>query len=159
MHSHSTTLYVVLDIGKNVHWLGAYAGFELQAVVEPLELRSDRAGFERVTAIIDGLLRCGLYQRVILGHEPTGVYHENWARAFMERYAAHLHGQATPTMDYRFVNPLLSKRERRDLERALKRAMNKDSDRLLVLSMDPRTEIRGLGRAELPPDPPWFYVG
>ena len=54
---------------------------------------------------------------------------------------------------------LLSKRERRDLENALKRAMDKDSDRLLVLGMDPRSDIHGLGRAELPPDPPWFYVG
>lgn len=32
MRSYDTTLYVVLDIGKNVHWLGAYAGFELQPV-------------------------------------------------------------------------------------------------------------------------------
>jgi CRISPR-associated protein Cas2 len=54
---------------------------------------------------------------------------------------------------------LLSKRERRDLENALKRAMDKDSDRLLVLGMDPRSEIHGLGRAECLPDPPWFYVG
>jgi transposase len=112
MQPYSTTLYVPLDIGKNVHWLGAYAGFELQPAMEPLEVRSDRPGFERVTAVIDGLLGCGLYDRVVLGHEPTGVYHENWARAFMERYAPYLAGQATPIMDYRFVNPLLSKRER-----------------------------------------------
>jgi transposase len=121
MYTHCTTLYVVLDIGKNVHWLGAYAGFELQPVVEPLELRSDRSGFERVTAILDGLLACGLYDRVVLGHEPTGVYHENWARAFMERYASHLHGQASPAMDYRFVNPLLSKREREAQAKGRKR--------------------------------------
>lgn len=112
MPTHYTTLFVTLDIGKNVHWLGAYAGFELQSVVQPLEVRSDRFGFERVTAIIDGLLGCGRYDRVVLGHEPTGVYHENWARAFQDRYDAHLQGQAAPTMDYCFVNPLLSKRER-----------------------------------------------
>ena len=58
MQPHFTTLYVVLDIGKNVDWLGAYAGFELQPVIQPLEVRSDRPGFERVTAIIDGLLSC-----------------------------------------------------------------------------------------------------
>jgi transposase len=121
MHTHSTTLYVVLDIGKNVHWLGAYAGFELQPVMESLELRSDRSGFERVTAIIDGLLACGLYDRVILGHEPTGVYHENWARALMARYAPHRQGQATPPLDYRFVNPLLSKRQREALNKGRKR--------------------------------------
>ncbi len=121
MYSHCTTLYVVLDIGKNVHWLGAYAGFELQPVMEPLELHSNRPGFERVTAVIDGLLACGLYDRVVLGHEPTGVYHENWARAFMERYASHLQGQTTPAMDYRFVNPLLSKREREAQAKGRKR--------------------------------------
>jgi transposase len=121
MYSHSTTLYVVLDIGKNVHWLGAYAGFELHPVMQPLEVRSDRPGFERVTAVIDGLLACGLYDRVVLGHEPTGVYHEAWARVLMDRYAPYLHGQATPPMDYRFVNPLLSKREREGQAKGRKR--------------------------------------
>jgi transposase len=121
MQPHSTTLYVPLDIGKNVHWLGVYAGFELQPVVQPLEVRSDRTGFERVTAVIDGLMRCGLYDRVMLGHEPTGVYHEGWARAFMEHYADHLHGQASPPMAYRFVNPLLSKREREGQAKGRKR--------------------------------------
>jgi transposase len=121
MRSYDTTLYVVLDIGKNVHWLGAYAGFELHPVIDPIELRSDRSGFEQVTAVIDGLLTCGLYDRVVLGHEPTGVYHENWARAFMARYTPHRQGQATPPLDYRFVNPLLSKRQREALNKGRKR--------------------------------------
>jgi transposase len=112
MSSHDTTLFVTLDIGKNVHWLGAYAGFELQPVIDPLEVRSDRSGFEQVTAVIDGLLACGLYDRVVLGHEPTGIYHEAWARALMARYAPDRDGRATPRLDYRFVNPLLSKRQR-----------------------------------------------
>jgi transposase len=121
MSSHCTTLYVVLDIGKNVHWLGVYAGFELEPIVEPQELLSNRSGLERVMAILDGLLTCGQYERVMLGHEPTGVYHENWARALMERYAPHLQGQATPAMAYRFVNPLLSKREREAQAKGRKR--------------------------------------
>jgi transposase len=121
MYPDSTILYVVLDIGKNVHWLAAYAGFELQPVVEPFEVRSDRPGFERVTAVIDGLLGCGLYDRVVLGHEPTGIYHEAWARALMERYAPHRHGGATPPLDYRFLNPLLTKRQREQLAQGRKR--------------------------------------
>lgn len=121
MQPHSTTLYVALDIGKNVDWLGAYAGFELQPVMQPLEVRSDRPGFERVTAVIDGLLSCGLYDHIVLGHEPTGVYHEAWARALMDHYAPHLHGQASPPMDYHFVNPLLSKREREGQAKGRKR--------------------------------------
>jgi hypothetical protein len=67
MQPHSTTLYVALDIGKNVDWLGAYAGYELKPVMQPLEVRSDRPGLERVTAIIDGLLSCGLYERSFPG--------------------------------------------------------------------------------------------
>jgi len=121
MSPDSTTLYVVLDIGKNVHWLGAYAGFDLHPVIAPLEVRSDRTGFERVTALLDSLLACGAYSRVVLGHEPTGVYHEAWARALMERYAAHLQGSATPPLDYRFLNPLLTKRKREELARGRKR--------------------------------------
>ena len=121
MRSYDTTLFVVLDIGKNVHWLGAYAGFELQPVMDPLELRSDRHGFDQVTAVIDGLLACGRYERAVLGHEPTGVYHENWARALMAHYAPHRQGQATPPLDYRFVNPLLSKRQRESLNKGRKR--------------------------------------
>ena len=112
MSTHYNTLFVTLDIGKNVHWLGAFAGFELTAVMEPLEVRSDRRGFEQVTGVIDGLLSSGRYDRVVLGHEPTGIYHEAWARALAERYAAHRQGQARPLLEYRFVNPLLSKRKR-----------------------------------------------
>ena len=87
MHSHYNTLFVGLDIGKNVHWLAAYEGYQLKPVVEPLKVRSHRAGFEQVTTIIDGLLNCGRYQQIVLGHEPTGVYHEAWARALAQRYA------------------------------------------------------------------------
>jgi len=121
MSPDSTTLYVVLDIGKNVHWLGAYAGFDLHPVIAPLEIRSDRPGFERVTTLIDGLLAGGAYSRVVLGHEPTGVYHEAWARALMERYAPHRQGSATPRLDYRFLNPLLTKRQREQLAKGRQR--------------------------------------
>jgi hypothetical protein len=110
-----------LDIGKNVHAAGAYAGFELRPVIDPFAVRSDRAGFERVTGVIDGLLACGAYGRVVLGHEPTGIYHEAWARALLERYADHREGRATPPLDYRFLNPLLSKRKREELNNGRKR--------------------------------------
>jgi transposase len=109
MYSHSTTLFVPLEIGKNVHWLAAYAGFELATVVEPFAVRSDRHGFEQVTAVIDRLLASGQYERIILGHEPTGIYHEAWARALYARYVAD-----QPRLEYHFVNPLLSKRKRQD---------------------------------------------
>ena len=111
----SQTLFVVLDIGKNVHWLGGYRGFGLQPVVEPLAVRSDRSGFAQVTTVVDALLVSGDYDQVILGHEPSGVYHEAWARALYERYVSARPAEAQPPVIYRYLNPLLSKRAREQL--------------------------------------------
>jgi transposase len=55
------------------------------------------------------------YELIVLGHEPTGVYHENWARALLNRYARHMITAAQPRLDYRFLNPLLVKRQRETL--------------------------------------------
>jgi len=121
MHTHYTTLFVTLDIGKNVNWCGAYEGFNLTPVVQPFEVRTDRPGFDQVTTVIDGLLSCGRYQQVVLGHEPTGIYHEAWARALAERYDPHRAGQAEPPLTYQFLNPLLSSRKREELNRGRKR--------------------------------------
>ncbi len=56
-----TTLFVSLDIGKNVHWLGAWSGFGLTPVLEPVKVKSDRAGFVQATGLIDHLLDSGQY--------------------------------------------------------------------------------------------------
>lgn len=121
MQPYYTTLFVSLDIGKNVHWCAGYAGYDLKPVVEPFKVRSDRAGFERITNIIDGLLSSGQYDRLVLGHEPTGIYHQAWSRALYDRYEAHRTGQAQPQLDYYFLNPLLTKRQREQLARGRKR--------------------------------------
>lgn len=121
MQSHYTTLFVPLDIGKNVHWCAAYAGYDLKPVVEPFKVRSDRSGFEQVTAIIDDLLGNGQYDRLVLGHEPTGIYHQAWSRALYDRYEPHRTGQRQPHLDYQFLNPLLTKRQREQLARGRKR--------------------------------------
>lgn len=52
----------------------------------------------------------------------------------------------------------LTGRERRELEAAIRSAMDSRADRLLVLRLDPRSSIETLGTA-MPPDPTWFYVG
>jgi transposase len=121
MSAYYTTLFVTLDIGKNVNCFGAFAGYELKPVIAPREVRTDRIGFEQVTTAIDALLAGGAYERVVLGHEPTGVYHENWARALAERYQAHRTGQQQPPLDYCFLNPWLSNRRRDELNRGRKR--------------------------------------
>jgi transposase len=121
MQAYYTTLFVPLDIGKNVHWCAGYEGYDLKTVVEPFKVRSDRSGFERVTGVLDGLLNSGQYDRVVLGHEPTGIYHQAWSRALYDRYEAHRTGQAQPQLDYQFLNPLLTKRQREQLARGRKR--------------------------------------
>jgi len=121
MLTHYNTLFVSLDIGKNVQWLGAYEGYDLKPVMAPLKVRSNQSGFEQVTAVLDGLLAGGQYPQVVLGHEPTGVYHEAWSRALAERYERHMQGQAGPPVSYQFVNPLLSKRKREELTKGRQR--------------------------------------
>jgi transposase len=121
MSQYYSTLFVPLDIGKNVYWCAGYAGYDLKPVVEPFKVRSDRNGFEEVTRVIDGLLSSGQYDRVVLGHEPTGIYHQAWSRALYDRYEAHRTGQAQPQLDYQFLNPLLTKRQREQLARGRQR--------------------------------------
>jgi hypothetical protein len=58
----------------HVHLRGAVLpGYDLTPVVEPFKVRSDQSGFERVTTVLDSLLTSGEYDRVVLGHEPTGI--------------------------------------------------------------------------------------
>lgn len=121
MQGYYTTLFVPLDIGKNVHWCAGYEGYELKPVVEPFKVRSDQAGFERVTSLIDGLLTCGRYERLVLGHEPTGIYHQAWSRALYDRYEPYRSGRHQPRLDYHYLNPLLTKRQREQLSRGRKR--------------------------------------
>jgi transposase len=121
-----TTLFVSLDIGKNVHWLGTYAGFGLNEVRKPLKVKSDRAGFGQVTDLFDELIASGSYDQVILGHEPTGIYHEAWGRALAERYQPAEPDPSQPPVHYQFVNPLTSKKRRE----AQNRGRYRKTDRL-----------------------------
>ena len=73
----ATTVFVVFDIGKNVHAMAVYAGYELQVQVKPEYVMANQAGFARAGDVIDGLLKSGRYERIVIGHEPTGVYHES----------------------------------------------------------------------------------
>jgi transposase len=116
--SYEKMLFVAMDIGKNIHWLAAYHGAELTPLQPACKLRSTQQGLAQVTQQMDGWLAEPGYERIVLGHEPTGVYHENWARALLDRYAQHLAPTAVsdqPRLDYRFLNPLLVKRQRETL--------------------------------------------
>ncbi len=104
-------LIVALDIGKDVHHIyirtGAY-----EELVAPTKIASLASGYQQVIDILDALLASGNYDLVLLGHEPTGVYHEAWSHALLTHYQAQRSGAATPVVRYRLLNPLLVKQER-----------------------------------------------
>ncbi len=96
-------LIAPLDIGKNVDW-AAFHTREGLLLHEPIQVSTLKDGYERYVATLDTLVARHQPQLVILGHEPTGIYHESWARNLIERYADHLAGRATPRFLYYFVN-------------------------------------------------------
>lgn len=104
-------LIVALDIGKDVHHLYLRTGAD-EELLPPTKIASLAAGYQQVIAIVDELMASGAYDLVLLGHEPTGVYHEAWSHALAERYHAHRIGAATPALRYRQLNPALVKQER-----------------------------------------------
>ena len=97
-------LIVLLDIGKNAHWVTAATAFGLE-LVRPRRLPTTQRGLNDFIQMVDTLIRTHHPHLVILGHEPTGVYHETWARTLMNRYQPHLQAQAQPLFEYRFFNP------------------------------------------------------
>ena len=97
-------LIVLLDIGKNVHWTTASLASGLE-LVRPHRLPSTHTGLTQFIQMTDSLVAKHNPSLLLLGHEPTGVYHEPWARDLMDRYAPHLHGKAQPDFEYRFFNP------------------------------------------------------
>ncbi|RMF26431.1 MAG: IS110 family transposase [Chloroflexi bacterium] len=97
-------LIVLLDIGKNVHWAGAWTAAD-EELVAPYRLPTSHDGLTRFCQMLDDLIVRHAPRLVLLGHEPTGVYHEPWARALMARYQPHLEGAAFPPFVYRFFNP------------------------------------------------------
>lgn len=105
------TAYFPFDIGKNVHWFAAYAGPTLQPLVAPQAVRANQAGFEQAAAALSELLASDQFDQLVMGHEPTGIYHEAWARALFARFAEPLRA-TPPRLIYRFVNPYQTKQAR-----------------------------------------------
>ena len=139
-------LIVLLDIGKNVHWATAWtaAGLEL---VQPCRLSTTQTGLTQFTQMTEGLIAEHQPHLVLLGHEPTGVYHEPWARTLMSRYAGYLEGRAQPTFEYRFFNPYQVKLARQQTHLRHRKSDPRDLAAMLDLM------LRGLGQpAFLPTD-------
>jgi len=96
-------LITPLDIGKNADWAAFHTRDGL-LLHEPIKVPTLKDGFDRYVTTLDALVTQRQPRLVILGHEPTGVYHESWARNLMARYADHLAGHTAPRFLYFFVN-------------------------------------------------------
>jgi len=101
--SDQEMLFAPLDIGKNADWAAFHRGDGL-LLHEPFEVSTFKVGYERYIKTLDDLVAKHQPRLVILGHEPTGVYHESWARNLMARYADHLEGRTAPRFVYQWVN-------------------------------------------------------
>lgn len=115
MYTQSTTvpLFVPIDIGKNVHCFGGYAGMQCQPIGSLQTVRSNRPGYGQFSAWLAQQLSCALYAPVVVGLEPTGTYHEPWAYAIDHDYGSQI--------DLRFLNPYQTKQMRQHLQNGRRR--------------------------------------
>lgn len=131
-------LIAPLDIGKNVNWAAFHTGEGL-LLQAPFAVSTLKAGYEQYVATLDRLIAHHQPRLVILGHEPTGIYHESWARNLLQRYAEHVAGHATPHLVYHFVNSYQVKLNRTQTTLAF------DKTDLLDLGAIGDLLLRGLG--------------
>jgi transposase len=96
-------LVAPLDIGKNADWAAFHTRDGL-LLHPPIKVPTLKDGYGHYVHTLDALITQHHPQLVVLGHEPTGVYHESWARNLMTRYADHLADRASPRFVYHFVN-------------------------------------------------------
>ncbi len=106
MQSHSTmeSLYIAIDVGKNVHCYAAYVGSSLTPLVSPQTVRTYRPGYEHFKTWLTELVDSRRYAAIIVGLEPTGVYHEAWAYALQRDFG--------DTVVLQLVNPFRTKQKR-----------------------------------------------
>jgi hypothetical protein len=142
----SRVLVVLLDIGKNVHWMRADTGAG-RVVHRPKKLLSNRTGYTYWRQCAFSWLTGGQFDLLVIGNEPTGIYHENWAHHILDDFASYLAEGAHPQLLYRFINPYQSKLERQKLTL---RPRNTDPIALLAISNLLR---QGQGNPATLPDP------
>lgn len=110
MYAKDTTqaLYVPIDVGKNVHSYAAYVGPYLTQIVPPRKTRTHLPGYERFKAWLTDQVQSQQYNPIIVGLEPTGVYHEPWAYALQRDFG--------PPVVLHIVNPFRTRQKRRQLQ-------------------------------------------
>lgn len=111
--SSTTPLYVGIDIGKNVHCYGGYAGGELKLISPRQEVRNNQPGYETFRAWLQAQVTSQCYGPILVGLEPTGIYHEAWAYALQQDFGDQI--------ALRFLNPYQTKQKRRQLQNGRKK--------------------------------------
>jgi transposase len=101
-------LYVPIDVGKNVHCYAAYVGAQLDPLIPPQEVRTHRPGYAQFRTWLRQQVHAQCYAPIIVGLEPTGVYHEPWAYALQRDFGDRIVLQ--------MVNPFRTKQKRRQLQ-------------------------------------------
>ena len=104
----TTPLYIGIDIGKNVHCFSGYAGIELHIIDPSQEVRSNRSGYETFRNWLQRQVTSTHYHPIVVGLEPTGIYHEAWAYAIQQDFANQI--------EFRFLNPYQTRQKRRQLQ-------------------------------------------
>lgn len=109
MYRHCTTvpLYVGIDIGKNVHCFAGFQGLGCTPCGPAKTVHSTRRGYDQFRAWLDQCIASTQYDPIVVGMEPTGIYHEHWAYALTDHYAEQI--------SIRFVNPYQTKNCRKQL--------------------------------------------
>jgi transposase len=109
----TTPLYVSIDIGKNVHCFGGYAGSGLHLIDPSQEVRSNRSGYETFRNWLQRQITNTHYHPIVVGLEPTRIYHEAWAYAIQQDFFNQI--------DFRFLNPYQTRQKRRQLQNGRKK--------------------------------------
>lgn len=101
-------LFVGIDVGKNVHCYAAYVGLELQPLFAPRTVLTSSASYADFAAWLREQLDMQRYSRIVVGLEPTGVYHEPWSAALERDFAQQV--------ELRWVDPARTFHARQQLQ-------------------------------------------
>jgi len=112
-NSSTTPLYIGIDIGKNVHCFGGYVGSELHLIDARQEVRNNQTGYLTFRNWLQGQVASEHYAPIVVGLEPTGIYHEAWAYAIEQDFVHQI--------DFRFLNPYQTRQKRRQLQNGRKK--------------------------------------
>lgn len=122
--SSTKDLYVAIDFGKNVNWYSARVGPGLGRVWPDRKVHNQRQGYAQLAHDLSQAHASGRYATILVGYEPTGIYHEAWIQALAADFG--------DQVQLRQVHPATSHTKRQELQRG--RARKSDPLDLEALS-------------------------